>query len=506
MTEVYAIASGGLAFILALLGLAALIGRRPAGTLLGAATESVPDNPPLPHRRNTEERNPRGANGLLDEWLFGQALPDRRSAVGRPHNRNQVTRPGLARVLIVSAYAQPHIGGVEVVVSQQARTLASLGHEVTVVTSRCGADGATHEEVDGYRVVRIPAWNRLEESAGIPFPVWSPSAVWRLAGLMRSVDLVHVHDVHYGSSVLAASLAKRHGRPIFITQHVGMVDHDKTAVKLAQKLVYSSAGRAVWRWAETITVYNPIVEEFILSHGVSAEKIRLTYNGIDTRYFHPGTPEAARLTRQRYGLPLNKPIVLFVGRLVPKKGFDKLVEALSPEYEIVLVGPGSIPDRVPHGVRFLGPLDHAELRDLYQASDIFAFPAVGEMLTLAMQEAMACGLPIVAAAEEAYSRYDLDPAGIALVDPQPEVLRSAFLRILRNPARMRYMRAYSRGLAEERFDWWKNSMLHASQYKDVRRTPRLRTPVPPPPPWPAEGLTTDRRRSLDGELTTSSER
>ena len=319
----------------------------------------------------------------------------------------------------------------------------------------------------GYTVVRIPAWNFLEERSGIPFPVWHPSAVWRLSDLIRKADVVHVHDVYHGSSVLAATLARRHRRPIFITQHVGVVEHDKTIVKLVQKLLYSTAGKAVWGWAETITVYNTIVEKFLRDHGVFAGKIRLTYNGINTRYFHPGTPEGTRLTRQRYGLPLNVPIVLSVGRLVPKKGLQKLVDARSPEYEVVHVGPGAIPNRVPEGVRFLGPLNRAELRDLYQASDIFAFAAVGEMLTLVMQEAMACGLPIVATAEEAYSRYGLDPSGISLVDPEPEVLRSTFLRILGDPDRMRYMQAYSRWLAEERFDWWKNSMLHASQYQDV---------------------------------------
>jgi D-inositol-3-phosphate glycosyltransferase len=387
--------------------------------------------------------------------------------VGGPHNHNQATRQGLTSVLIVSAYAHPHIGGVEVVVGQQARTLAALGHKVTVVTSRCGANGAAHEEVDGYTVVRIRAWNLLEECSGIPFPVWAPSAVWRLSNLIRKADVVHIHDVFYGSSVLAASLARRHHRPIFITQHVGVVEHDKAVVKLAQKLLYSSAGKLAWGWAETITVYNTIVEKFLRDHGVPAGKIRLTYNGINTGYFHPGTPEDKRLTRQRYGLPPNVPIVLSVGRLVPKKGFQKIVDARSPEYEVVHVGPGAIPHHVPDGVRFLGPLNRTDLRDLYQASDIFAFAGVGEMLTLVIQEAMACGLPIVATAEDAYSRYGLDPSGISLVDPEPEVLRSAFLQILGDPARMRYMRSYSRWLAEECFNWWKNSRLHASQYEDV---------------------------------------
>ncbi|MFZ0228764.1 MAG: glycosyltransferase family 4 protein [Mycobacterium sp.] len=375
-------------------------------------------------------------------------------------------------MLIVSAYAHPHIGGVEVVVDQQARTLAALGHKVTVVTSRCRSDEATQEEASGYTVIRMPAWNFLEERIGVPFPVWGLSAVWRLADLIRSADVVHVHDAFYASSFLAACLARRHRRPLFVTQHVGVVQHDKMLVRLAQKLVYSSAARVVWRRAEMITAYNMIVDEFLRSRGVPAEKISLTYNGINTKYFRPGTPEAARLTRQRYGLPLDVPIVLSVGRLVPKKGFQKLVDSRSSEYEVVHVGPGAIPQQVPDGVRFLGPLNRSELRDLYQASDIFAFPAVGEMLTLVMQEAMACGLPVVATAQEAYSRYGLDPFGIALIDPEPEVLRSAFLQILADPDRMRYMQAYSRWLAEERFDWWKNSALHASRYTPVDSTPQ----------------------------------
>ena len=363
-------------------------------------------------------------------------------------NITQTHTQELAKVLIVSAYAHPHIGGVEVVVDQQARTLADLGHKVTLVTSHCGASrAAKEEEVNGYTVVRIPAWNLLEESIGVPFPVWDPRAVRQVANLIRRSDVVHVHDVYYGSSILAASLARRHRRPLFVTQHVGIVEHDLACVKLVQRLVYSLAGRKLWHWAERITVYNRIAEEFLHRYGVSAGKISLNYNGIDTKYFRPGIRDKSLATRQRYGLSPDLPIVLSVSRLVPKKGFQKLVEARSAEYLVVHAGPGVVPSHVPEGVHFLGPLNRSELRDLYQASAIFAFPAVGEMLTLVMMEAMACGLPIVAAAEEAYSRYDLDPSGIALVEPEPETLRAAFLEILGDPARMDYMQKYARWLS-----------------------------------------------------------
>ena len=402
-------------------------------------------------------------------------------------------------VLIVSAYADPHVGGVEVVVGQQARTLAARGHDVTVVTSRCGDGEAMHEQVDGYTVVRIAAWNGLEERRGVPFPVWSPSAIWRLARLIANADVVHVHDVYHGSSLLAAILAKRRSRPLFITQHVGIVEHDKAFVKSAQKLIYLSVGRLLWRWATTITIYNPIVGAFLSEHGVPVDKVQLTYNGIDIRDFSPGDPEAACVTRQRHGLALDVPVILFVGRLVPKKGFQKLLAARGPEYEVVLVGPGGMPKHVPTGVKLLGPVNRKELRDLYQASDIFAFPAVGEMLTLAMQEAMACGLPVVATAEDAYSEYDLDHTGVALISPEPDVLRATFLDILNDPGRMTHMQTYSRRLAEERFDWRRNSEHLASEYRracDSVRSPgrRAQTPMLDPTSRSAAGtaLTTSK--------------
>ena len=355
----------------------------------------------------------------------------------------------LANVLIAFACAHSHIGSMQIVVDQWTHPLVALGHKVTVATSRCRSDEAIHEEVSGNTPVRIPAWNFLEKRVGLPFPVWSPSAIWPLADLIRRANAVHVYDAFFSWSVLATSLVKRHRRPHFVTQHVRVVKHHKMVIGLAQKLVYSSPGRTVWRQAEMTTAYNLIVPDFLRSHGVPAGKISLAYNGIKTKYYRPGTTEAARLTRQWYGLLLDTPIVPSVGRLVPKKGFHKLLDARSPEYKVMHAGPGAIPHEAPDRVRFLGPgpLNRIELRDLYQASNIFALPALGEMLTLVMREAMACEL-----------QYGFDPFNIALVDPEPEVLRSAFLQILRSrPHKVRCMEVYSRWISEMRFEWWENT-------------------------------------------------
>ena len=121
-------------------------------------------------------------------------------------------------------------------------------------------------------MIRLPAWNGLEDRWGIQFPVWGPLGLWRLARLARDADIVHVHDAYHASSLVAAIAAKRHRRPLFATQHAGTVQHDQRAVNRVQRLVYSSVGRLPWRWAEEITVYTPITAGFLRSHGVAAEQ------------------------------------------------------------------------------------------------------------------------------------------------------------------------------------------------------------------------------------------
>ncbi len=371
--------------------------------------------------------------------------------------------PPPLRILIVSGYAAPHIGGVEVVVAQQASRLAELGHQVAVLTSRCGA-GADRERRDGYTLLRVPAWNGLERRYGIPVPVWSPQVARWIRRLVREADVVHVHDVYHPAGLLAAAAARWLRRPLFLTQHVGLVPHDRAAVELAQRAMYATAGRLMWRWSGVITVYNPIVAGFLAAHGVPPGKVRLAGMGIDTSYFRPGGPGAAAATRRRYGLAAGMPVVLFAARLVPKKGLDLVLAARGPEYQLVIAGPGRVPPHPPPGVTFLGAVPRAALRDLYQACDVFACPVSGEMLTLGMQEAMACGVPVVASAHPGYSRYGLDPAGVALVEPSGPGLRAEFRAILASPERAARMRAYSRWFAEDRLSWQVNSAGLAADY------------------------------------------
>jgi D-inositol-3-phosphate glycosyltransferase len=145
-------------------------------------------------------------------------------------------------VPIVSAYADPHVGGVEVV-AEQARSLAALGHDVTVVTSHCGAGKARRPRGDDHTVIPIPAWDGHEGRWRVAVPVWSPSVAWRLARRTRNADIVHVHDAYHASSVLAVSFAELRRQLPFIAKRAGIVEYDKAVVKLTLEFVYWSVGR-----------------------------------------------------------------------------------------------------------------------------------------------------------------------------------------------------------------------------------------------------------------------
>ena len=212
--------------------------------------------------------------------------------------------------------------------------------------------------------------------------------------------------------------------------------------------------------------------KFLTERGVPESKLYLTYNENDINTFTPGDPTKRKVVRDEYGVPQHKPLVLFVGRLVPKKGYRELIAAHDNRYEIVLVGPGPIPTDLPPGVTLTGPIERSRVLELYQASDLFVFPAVGEMLTLAMQEAMACGLPVVTTDESAYAQYGLDTTGIALVPAEPAVLRNTMNEIFDDDERRARMGVYSRKLAIERFDWRRNAADLSAIYQITALGPK----------------------------------
>jgi len=359
----------------------------------------------------------------------------------------------VTRVLLVSHYYPPHIGGVENVVHQEAVRLAEAGAEVTVLTS-APHSGTTVEQ--GVTVVRVGSWNGLEPH-GIPFPVPWPTLFSLARRWAAWADVVHVHDSFYLTSWAGYFGAATTGTPLVVTQHVAMSSHPVRAVELVQRLVYALVGKRVVRRAGTVLTINTRGADFARSLGARAEAVRHLPNGVDTGLFRPALDGERRSARKEFGLPEQGVLVLFVGRLLEKKGLDLLLEARDPAYRLVFVGPGE-PDQVGRlsvfeDVHHLGPLPAEKLARVYRACDVFALPTSNEGFPLTVQEAMSSGLPVLTTDDPAYASYHLDPDRIALVARDAGQVREHLRRIALDAELRARMGRYARAYADKHFAW-----------------------------------------------------
>lgn len=383
----------------------------------------------------------------------------------------------MARILLLSHYALPHLGGIEVVVDALARELGRAGHEVVHVASDGRRDGETVPEPTAYRVIRVPASNLLER-IGVPYPVFGP----RLLGVLRrevaAADVVHGHGLLYMGTVgaLGAALMQRNGSggPVrVVTEHVGHVPYDSKALDRVESLALGGLGRASARAAEAVVVLNAKVwgEVAALAPGV---RLALIPNGVDAELYRPPAPGERAALRAALGWDA-RPRVLFVGRLVKKKGIDLACAAaaeLGDRARLVVVGPGQLdPALAGHpAIEVLGAQPRERVAELYRAADVFLLPSRGEGFPLTAQEAMASGLPVVLAEDPSYAPYLRGAAtGACMAAAQPGALVAALAPLLAPAAREVASAAATRH-ARAAFSWRAAADAHLALYQDIRES------------------------------------
>jgi D-inositol-3-phosphate glycosyltransferase len=371
-------------------------------------------------------------------------------------------------VVLVSHYFPPHMGGIENVVQEQAKHLSSAGYDVTVLTTAVGEPAGSRRQRDGYAVARVRTWNGIDERTGVPFPVLAPSSIQTFVNLIRTSDIVHVHDTLYMTSWLAGICCLMFRKPLVLTQHVEMIYHPSWLVTAVQRVVYGTAGRALFRIADRIIYYNSRVLEFMRALADVDDKVKFVPNGVDTDLFYPADATRKRRLREELGLPVDSVLALFVGRFVPKKGYDILFRCSSDRYRLLLVGDEPLAsEKEKTEAIFLGRRTHHQVADLYRASDIFVLPSNSEGFPLSVQEAMASGLAVITTNDPGYDVYDLDPGCVALVPPNAESVGAALENVSSDDAKRSRMASYSYQVAREHFLWTSHANGLAGIYQDL---------------------------------------
>jgi D-inositol-3-phosphate glycosyltransferase len=292
----------------------------------------------------------------------------------------------------------PHPGGLEVMVQALSRGLAGR-HEVTLVTSAWeGAVGVSREE--GMTVHRLPAIH-ASEPRGVPWPVPTGAGLRAALAAVSNADVVHAHGALYAQTMLAARAARRAGAPLVLTDHVGFVEYRSGLLNAVQRAAWAIVGDRTVRRAAAITTYNDRVQAWLESR--YRRPVRYIGNGVDVDRFRPLSPAERRAARQALGLPLDGTLVLFVGRASEKKNVDAVLAM--PRDGFTLVTCGAKRDLRLPGVIDLGVLPHARMPELFGACDLMVNPSTGEGFPLAIQEAIAAGLPLAILWDAGYDRW-----------------------------------------------------------------------------------------------------
>ncbi|HEY1740992.1 MAG TPA: glycosyltransferase family 4 protein [Acidimicrobiia bacterium] len=192
--------------------------------------------------------------------------------------------------------------------------------------------------------------------------------------------------------------------------------------------------------------------------------------GVDTKRFHPLSDDERRDARRRFALDLDRPVVLGLSRLVPRKGFDVLITAvagLRRNVQLAIAGGGRDRERLRRlarglgiTVEFLGRVDDCDLPALYGCADVFAMPCradrwggiEAEGFGIVFLEAAACGVPQIAGRSGgSHEAVAHEETGL-VVDPRfVPAVRHALTRLLDDADLRRRMGEAARKRAVEQF-------------------------------------------------------
>ncbi|WP_434509589.1 CotS family spore coat protein [Desulfitobacterium sp. AusDCA] len=275
---------------------------------------------------------------------------------------------------------------------------------------------------------------------------------------------------------------------LILSMHNDMFNHDK--------ITSQEALTAIHEVERIITVSNYVGNTISNLYPSASSKVHTIYSGVDLNTFIPwGKSNSAAQIRQRLRTEHNlqdKTVILFVGRLTPKKGIDLLVEALKAihfdpsKIALVIVGGTwysedkmtdyvsyvrTLAEKAPFPVITTGYIPSDLIHEWFWAGDIFVCPSKWqEPLARVHYEAMAAGLPFLTTARGGNPEVVIEENGIIVEQPEDPFEFAEKLKILLSDPRLRQkMGQTGRRIAEERFSWervanevldiWKSSFV-----------------------------------------------
>lgn len=306
--------------------------------------------------------------------------------------------------MILNNFELP-FGGPELQAQKVAAALMARGHQIFVIAK--GSGTAPEQEVlNELRIIRL---NRR----GLA----SVELYWQLFKYQSDFDVIHVHGVGRLASV-AIRFAKRFQKKVFIkvttAGHVIKQPNSRIKALLQKIMPFREQKLKLLQQADGVIAISNEIRHELEHNGFAKKSIYDIPNGVDTAIYHPVCSEIKSSLRSKLGLPIDRRIFVYTGKLTRRKGIDTLLATWCKTTHakragmLVILGSGqgqqdNMEAYIQESVKeycledsliTLGDVDN--VADYLQAADIFVFPSRREGLPNSLLEAMACGLLCVA--------------------------------------------------------------------------------------------------------------
>ena len=391
------------------------------------------------------------------------------------------------KIAIFTDYFFPELGGIQDSIATTSRSLGARGYRVDIYAPRYAPKdfrriGTAVFEPDlgpNVRVRRRPSLSFPSSTKQSRAALVSPFGWAALAGRDRP-DVIHAQSFFgVGLEALLNSTLLR--LPVIGTNHTtiaGFGPHIPLSVKKASAYVAWFYNRCDYVTAPSRSVLEELEEAGMYREGV------IVSNPIDIALFRPYRDGEVAALRAQFGL--SNPTITYAGRLGPEKNIEVLLHALAKlrdrgvAADLAIAGHGSHEQvlqalagdlRLGPKVKFVGTLSQGDLARLLRISDVFAIMSTSETQSMVLLQAMASGVPVVAARARALPEF-VGPANGVLVDPHDTAcLADAFERLLASSGRRRQLGLAGRQFAQQFSvetvtDEWESlyrSVLHRKQ-------------------------------------------
>ena len=355
------------------------------------------------------------------------------------------------KIALVSDWYYPKLGGVAVHMHDLALHLRRLGHEVAIITNDRETGKEAELEREGIGLIKVPGCTL--GSVGINMGVFSKGTKVMIP-YVEDYDVVHGQHAFTPLSLKAVSAGRKLGKATLLTTH-SINYENSSAIRALARLTFPYF-RYHLRNPHRIIAVSRASREFIKRF--TNVPVEVVHNGVNVGFFD------IELSREeaKERLGLGERVVLYVGRLEPRKGVSTLINAMKHvDGTLLVAGQGSmfplLRERakllgVSNRVRFLGTVDYSNLPLLYRASDVFVLPSLSEAFGIVLLEAMASGTPVIGTRVGGIPEI-IDGCGLLVPPGNARELANAINLVLDNQSVERRLGRLGKRRAERVYDW-----------------------------------------------------